>query len=846
MSRAHNVVNKLQGLIDKSNDCTKKHDTNLHGAIDSLIEGFGKGEGGSGIIDVTELPTENIDENAIYRITPKAPEVYARRDSISYPFKVVLSMMGAPASVEVTIEEIEILADNILPSSDLSLHIYIVKNEGVAYLLFPGEEDDALITVGEFIGGFEDKGWTEDIDSETENGIYCAHIIDIDKITHYLYKDGNWVELISEEYMPIIKPLTITNNGVYEATRFNYDTEVKFKDLITETDFKAYIANARISGDDGERIFYVIADSIAVMQAEIPDSPSIYMIVDDFSNIGYVLNGAAWDLSDGWQNLDSGEPADAPIITIPWEAYMSADLDTTAVFFDVEKIDAYCPIIVDVAASAPPVLGILNVTKNGTYTAETVAPGGEYAFKDSYTEDELITLYENGAPDWGAESTYINSSSRLIDANFNLSIRNINNVHFIEYYAYDDSFGFVYATEEAAASGEIEQITESGWFDRNDMVKVDTPSIAFPSDTYFIVDLYMLTSMFKPTDGWDTVTVAVWPVVRDITIRKNGVYTPEMDVNGFSKVTVDVEPTVSTITITKNGVYTPSADIDGYSEIVVDVIGGGEADKYFEGGHTNIILPTATKIRNGAFQSDTALQNIEMPNVTNIGSQVFYKCSNLLTVEMPSVISIGSQAFYNCNNLVLTELPNGLTSTGNSAFSGCSKLALTELPSGLTSIDTSAFYGCSNLALTELPKGLTSISSSAFSDCLNLALTELPSGVTSISSSAFYNCKKLALTKLPEGLISIGTSAFRECSNLTLTELPDGLTSIDAAAFQNCSGLTTLTFKGTPTSIGSTAFKYCSNLKTINVPWAEGAVANAPWGATNATINYNYTGEAAE
>ena len=34
----------------------------------------------------------------------------------------------------------------------------------------------------------------------------------------------------------------------------------------------------------------------------------------------------------------------------------------------------------------------------------------------------------------------------------------------------------------------------------------------------------------------------------------------------------------------------------------------------------------------------------------------------------------------------------------------------------------------------------------------------------------------------------------------------------------------------------------CTNLTTINVPWAEGAVAGAPWGATNATINYNYTG----
>jgi hypothetical protein len=51
-----------------------------------------------------------------------------------------------------------------------------------------------------------------------------------------------------------------------------------------------------------------------------------------------------------------------------------------------------------------------------------------------------------------------------------------------------------------------------------------------------------------------------------------------------------------------------------------------------------------------------------------------------------------------------------------------------------------------------------------------------------------------------------------------------------------------LTFKGTPTSISTTAFGSCTNLKTINVPWAEGAVAGSPWGATAATINYNYKG----
>lgn len=43
-------------------------------------------------------------------------------------------------------------------------------------------------------------------------------------------------------------------------------------------------------------------------------------------------------------------------------------------------------------------------------------------------------------------------------------------------------------------------------------------------------------------------------------------------------------------------------------------------------------------------------------------------------------------------------------------------------------------------------------------------------------------------------------------------------------------------------TIATDAFEGCTNLTAINVPWAEGAVANAPWGATNATINYNYTG----
>ena len=91
------------------------------------------------------------------------------------------------------------------------------------------------------------------------------------------------------------------------------------------------------------------------------------------------------------------------------------------------------------------------------------------------------------------------------------------------------------------------------------------------------------------------------------------------------------------------------------------------------------------------------------------------------------------------------------------------------------------------------------------------------------------------------GYTKVRDYAFYYCKNLALTSLPESLTSIGNYAFYSCTSLTSITFKGTPSSIMSSAFNGCTNLTDIKVPWAEGAVANAPWGATNATITYNYT-----
>ena len=140
-----------------------------------------------------------------------------------------------------------------------------------------------------------------------------------------------------------------------------------------------------------------------------------------------------------------------------------------------------------------------------------------------------------------------------------------------------------------------------------------------------------------------------------------------------------------------------------------------------------------------------------------------------------------------------------------------------------------------------LPGDLTTIGYSAFSGCPNLALTSLPSGVTSISDYAFNNCPNLALTSLPSGMTNIGYYAFNGCRNLAITRLPPGITNIGFGVFANCTGLTSITFEGNPKTIHSSAFNGCSNLTTIYVPWSQGQVANAPWGASKATIIYDYT-----
>ena len=161
------------------------------------------------------------------------------------------------------------------------------------------------------------------------------------------------------------------------------------------------------------------------------------------------------------------------------------------------------------------------------------------------------------------------------------------------------------------------------------------------------------------------------------------------------------------------------------------------------------------------------------------------------------------------------------------------------IPSGVKHIGHSAFRGWLNLKNIVFNEEIEGIYNGGLS-FLRMTQTELPNSIKILADAALQGAEfKNKLLKLPNSLETIGNQCFQYCLGVNIKEIPQAVTTIGKQAFQNCAELTELTFKGTPTSIANNAFQTCNNLLDIYVPWAEGAVSSAPWGATNATIHYN-------
>lgn len=179
----------------------------------------------------------------------------------------------------------------------------------------------------------------------------------------------------------------------------------------------------------------------------------------------------------------------------------------------------------------------------------------------------------------------------------------------------------------------------------------------------------------------------------------------------------------------------------------------------------------------------------------------------------------------------------GNTAIINSILDGSVKTINDSDLTGIVSLRDYVFYYHPELESITLPDTLQLIGTAAFEHCEKLT-TVNAFGVVSIFAYAFYNCSELSYIDLPVSLWLIGNDAFSN-SGLTEVTIPANVFTVGDSAFAWCNNLTTVTFKGTPNDIGSGCFSFSNSLTDIYVPWSEGAVANAPWGADNATIHYN-------
>lgn len=101
--------------------------------------------------------------------------------------------------------------------------------------------------------------------------------------------------------------------------------------------------------------------------------------------------------------------------------------------------------------------------------------------------------------------------------------------------------------------------------------------------------------------------------------------------------------------------------------------------------------------------------------------------------------------------------------------------------------------------------------------------------------STYPNAKVLVL---PSTVKTLKTGTALSLLSLTDVVLPPSLTTIEEYFSRYNNTMKTITLPKSVTSVSETAFSDMTALTDIYCEFAEGAVAGAPWGATNATVHY--------
>lgn len=245
MATAESVKAHIQSLINGANTKTGKGDTTLTSAVRNLINGYGTGSGGGSgdIIDVTELPTTGLVEDAIYRLTEDSVEVYLRLTPEWFGVEryVTLSLgqlMGAEYGFAANtpthiVDELPTpSAEHCYDVSTYSVPIYIVESTVEPYLI--NDLAQGFISVPSLFDGtgatIVNLGWVDDEKSVTGND-NCYFCVRKSKVTLYTVENG---ELKSFYLNPPKITYKLSNDGTYYIASGNPNSKDNFAEILGE------------------------------------------------------------------------------------------------------------------------------------------------------------------------------------------------------------------------------------------------------------------------------------------------------------------------------------------------------------------------------------------------------------------------------------------------------------------------------------------------------------------------------------------------------------------------------------------------------------------------------------
>lgn len=249
-------------------------------------------------------------------------------------------------------------------------------------------------------------------------------------------------------------------------------------------------------------------------------------------------------------------------------------------------------------------------------------------------------------------------------------------------------------------------------------------------------------------------------------------------------------------------------------------------------------ISASVRINKYAFCQDRGIKKLTLYSPF-IDTYAFGYCTNLKNLKIKNGTLLGSNCFYNCTALETCEFEDGINSIPVACFAQCTNLDIPYIKVDLA-INSSAF---ANTGMTEITIDCPTIGANAFENCSKLTTVTILNA-TNINNYAFYSCPLLETVIFPDDIeVSIGLSAFYYNRNLKSVNIPR-LESIGSTAFGSCTNLKSVVLgsKGHPVSaIHANSFNYCSSegMKiSIYVDDPSTPLANQPWGALNATIEY--------